>query len=64
MTYTDNAAAAYSFIEAIKKISSKPENIENLRSYLSSHFDVWLNRYANTPLDLAIEMQSFADMTF
>lgn len=56
--------AAAKFVNAIKEIASKPENLNNLESYLTYHFDEWLAKWANTPDDLATEMKSFAEMEF
>ena len=50
------------FIEAIKTIASKPENLENLELYLSMHFPKWLEVYANTPEKLTAELKAFAEM--
>lgn len=50
------------FVNAIKTIASRPENLANLESYLTYHFDVWLRRWASTPADMAAEMRSFAEM--
>ena len=54
---------ASQFIEAIKTIASKPENLENLESYLSIHFSSWIRKFASTPEDLVFEIQEFANMT-
>lgn len=56
------ARAAADFCEAIKEIASKPENLENLESYLSYHFETWLTKWAETPEDMAAEMAHFAKM--
>ena len=56
------AKAAEDFVNAIKTIANKPENLDNLESYLSYHFAVWLERYANTPDNIAAEMREFAEM--
>lgn len=56
------AKAAPDFVNAIKTIANKPENLDNLESYLSYHFAVWLEKYANTPEDMAAEMREFAEM--
>lgn len=40
---------AAQFIATIQKIAAKPENLENLDSYLSVHFAGWLNNFAHTP---------------
>ena len=53
---------AHQFIEAIKTIAGKPENLDNLKSYLSYHFAEWMNKYANTPENITAELISFADM--
>lgn len=50
------------FIEAIKTIANKPENLDNLHLYLSMHFREWLAMFANTPEDIAGEMREFANM--
>lgn len=57
-----NAHAAKQFTEAIKTIAAKPENLENLECYLSHHFDVWLEIYANTPEKITAELKAFAEM--
>ena len=54
--------AAVDFVEAIKLISTKPDNLDNLESYLSRHFSEWISKWANTPEDLAAEMKMFAEM--
>ena len=53
---------AKQFVAAIKTIAGKPENLENLECYLSMHFPVWLEKYANTPETLTCEMLEFANM--
>ena len=50
------------FIEAIKRISKKEENLNNLQHYLSIHFEQWIERFARTPLAIVCEIESFADM--
>ena len=56
--------AAIQFIEAIKTLANKPENLNNFASYLSHHFATWLSCYADTPENIANEMKFFADMEF
>ena len=56
------AKAAEDFVNAIKTIANKPENLDNLELYLSYHFSEWLEKYANTPEDMAAEMREFAEM--
>jgi hypothetical protein len=53
---------AQQFVAAIKTIAEKPENLENLELYLSRHFSVWLEKYANTPEGITAEMREFANM--
>lgn len=59
MRYEKEAVA---FIEAIKEIAGKEENLNNLENYLSYHFETWLEKFAGTPADMAGEMKSFASM--
>lgn len=54
--------AAAQFCEAIRTLASKPDNLDNLENYLSHHFPVWLEKYANTPEGLTAEMREFANM--
>lgn len=56
------AKAAADFVGAIKLIATKPDNLDNLESYLSHHFPEWISRWANSPEDLAAEMKEFARM--
>lgn len=58
----DNKECAEMFAAAIRKFATKPENIDNFESYLSAHFDKWLEKFANTPENMAGEMKSFAEM--
>ena len=57
--YTIEAAQ---FCNAIRELASKPENLQNLESYLEYHFDKWMEKYASTPDDIATEMSNFAQM--
>ena len=50
------------FVEAIKLIATKEENLNNLQLYLSMHFQQWLTRFANTPQDIVFELEQFAKM--
>lgn len=59
---TDNEKCAEIFCNAIRTLANKPENINNLESYLNYHFEGWLKAYGNNPEDLAMEMKSFAEM--
>ena len=53
---------ATQFCEAIRALANKPENLENLESYLSRHFLEWISKWANSPAGLAEEMKEFAEM--
>ena len=57
--YEEQAAQ---FCEAIRTLANKPENLENLESYLSRHFSEWISKWANTPEELVAEMKEFAEM--
>ena len=57
--YTSEAAQ---FCNAIRELANKPENLQNLESYLEWHFDKWMEKYANTPDGIAWEMSNFAQM--
>lgn len=57
--YTMEAAQ---FCNAIRELANKPENLQNLESYLEYHFDKWMEKYASTPDDIAAEMSNFAQM--
>ena len=57
-----NEKTAQAFIKAIKTLAEKPNNLDNLESYLSHHFDVWMEKYANNPQALTYELKAFADM--
>ena len=57
--YTVEAAQ---FCNAIREIANKPENLQNLESYLGYHFDTWMKKYASTPDCMAAEMSNFAQI--
>lgn len=54
--------AAKMFVDAIREISNKNNNLDNLECYLSYHFPEWLEKFANTPGKLAGELKMFAEM--
>ena len=60
----NNRQCAEMFINAIKTIAGKPENMANFEAYLSHHFDTWLEKYANTPEWIAREMHEFSTIEF
>ena len=62
LDYQQNKQNADIFTQAIKDLASKPENLENLNSYLCYHFSEWLETWANTPEGLAEEMKNFANL--
>lgn len=53
---------AEQFCNAIRELASKPENLQNLESYLEWNFDKWLEKFANTPDGMAAEISEFAKM--
>lgn len=53
---------AKNFIEAIKEILTKPNNLDNFEKYLSNHFDVWMEKFANSPENITSEVKNFAEM--
>ena len=53
---------AEQFCNAIREFANKPENLQNLESYLEWHFDKWMEKYASTPDGMAAEMSNFAQM--
>ncbi len=53
---------AQQFCKAIKAIASDTERLNNLESYLTYHFDTWLERWANTPEGISADLQAFAEM--
>lgn len=62
MANTKYEKYAEEFIDAIRTLAEKPENMDNLESYLSDHFQTWLDRVANTPEGITEEMKHFAEM--
>lgn len=52
------------FSDVIVKLADNPQALDNLELYLSFHFWGWLKKYANTPLDLVIELERFASIEF
>ena len=53
---------AKQFCEALQAIAGKPQNLENLEHYLSSHFSEWLNKFAHTNEGITAELKQFAEM--
>lgn len=57
-----NEECAVMFVNAIKELATKQDNLDNLENYLSNHFDVWMENFANSPSGLASELKEFAEM--
>ena len=57
----ENELYAKSFINAIKELASDTKKLANLESYLSKHFDIWMERYANTAEGIIYELKGFAE---
>ena len=55
-------ADAQTFCEAIKALASNETALDNLDLYLSIHFAAWLEKYANTPENIAGELKHFSEM--
>ena len=58
----DKEKLAEEFCKAIKEMAQKQDNLDNFECYLSHHFDVWMEKFANTPESLVSEMKHFAEM--
>lgn len=58
----NNEECAKVFVEAIKTMASKPDNLDDLECYLSHHFDVWMEKFAYNPENLVSELKHFAEM--
>lgn len=56
-----NYEYATMFVNAIKELATKEDNLNNLELYLTYHFDDWMEKYANTPSGLATELKQFAE---
>lgn len=48
------------FTEAIRALVNNEDALDNLKYYLSMHFDVWMQKFANTPESITAELNSFA----
>ena len=51
---------ARAFCDTIKAITTNAEALDNLESYLSMHFAIWLQHYCTTPEGITEELQQFA----
>ena len=57
----ENELCAKAFVNAIKELASNQKKLDNLENYLSKHFDIWIERYANTPYGIIYELKGFAE---
>ena len=48
------------FTEAIRALANNEDALDNLKYYLSMHFDVWMQKFASTPESITAELNSFA----
>lgn len=48
------------FAEAIRAFAKNEDALDNFECYLSSHFDTWLQKFADTPEGISEELNSFA----
>ena len=46
--------------DAIRAFGQNPEALDNFEAYLSIHFSVWLEKFANTPESIATEFEQFS----
>ena len=58
----ENQKLAEELTEAIKKLVSNPNNLDNFEFYLACHFSTWIKQFASTPEGLVSEFKSFAEM--
>lgn len=52
--------AAAAFCDAIRRLATNAEALDNLESYLSIHFEKWLETRAATPDGITDELLFFA----
>ena len=58
----ENKLCAKAFVDAIKELALNQKKLDNLENYLSKHFDIWVDKYANTPYDITYELKGFAEI--
>ena len=46
--------------EAIKRMANSEESLNNFKNYLSTHFNTWIKKWANTPEGLTAEFKNFS----
>lgn len=54
---------AKEFCKALKTIADNEYSLDNFESYLSYHFDKWLEKWADTPEGITDELKHFATIT-
>lgn len=52
------------FAEAIVDLAKNEDALDNLKYYLSMHFDVWMQKFASTPEGITSELTDFANIEF
>ena len=58
----ENELCAKAFVNVIKELASNQKKLDNLENYLSEHFDIWMEKYANTPEGIIYELKGFAEI--
>lgn len=58
-----NKESAEMVVKAIRALAGNDFALENLEHYLEKHFDVWMQKIASTPEDLAYELYCFSTIT-
>ena len=58
----NNELCAKAFVNVIKELASNQKNLDELENYLSEHFDIWMEKYANTPSGIIYELRCFAEI--
>lgn len=57
---TDNKGLAMRLINAMEVLVSDFDKLNNFECYLGYHFDVWFEKFANTPEGLVSEFERFS----
>lgn len=50
------------FCNSVLKLAGNENNLQNLESYLSRHFEAWMIKFANSPENIAAELEDFSNM--
>ena len=58
----ENTINAARLMKAIKRLAKDTEAADNFESYLSRHFDKWIEKWVTTPAGMASEFENFANM--